>query len=255
MKKLLFLSTLLFSMLVCVAFVSCSKDDDDDDKGKSSPLLGAWKMTDMLGGIQKYYYFGQNGKAAEINVSFDTHKQYKGYFFNVREYSVTGNKLLIDDSSVTFSLKDKTLILSFGIDEMEFKAVDYNEVKEYIDGVPQLLAGVWLQSDIEVGGVGNSIQYMILNDDFSADELEVYFDEYGIYQKSYVYHGKWSFSNLIFNLDTKGFSKKCLVSVDNVTGKELSYHYYDKNHNNKELGFYRWDMNDIQYYLDNATKK
>ena len=161
-KKSLFL---LLSIVLMGGMVFTSCNDDDDDKGKSSPLLGAWKMTDILGGFQKYYYFGQNGKAAEINVSYDSHMHYKGYFFNVREYSVTGNKLLIDDNSVTFSLKDKTLILSFGIDEMEFKSVDYNEVKEYIDGVPQLLAGVWLQSDIEVGGVGNSMQYMILNDD------------------------------------------------------------------------------------------
>jgi len=37
MKKLLFLSTLLFSMLVCVAFVSCSKDDDEKEEQTEKP--------------------------------------------------------------------------------------------------------------------------------------------------------------------------------------------------------------------------
>lgn len=37
MKKLLFLSTLLFSMLVCVAFVSCSKDDDEKEEQTDKP--------------------------------------------------------------------------------------------------------------------------------------------------------------------------------------------------------------------------
>lgn len=252
-KKSLFL---LLSIVLMGGMVFTSCNDDDDDKGKSSPVIGAWKMTDIVGHIQKYYYFGKNGYAAEINVSYDIKMNYKGYYLNVREYSTSGNKLLFDDNSATYSLTDKTLTLSFGVDEMVFKAVDYNEVKEYIDGVPKLLTGVWAHNDVDIKPDGTrSESYMILNDDSSADELEVYFDEYGNYQKSYVSHGKWSFSDLIFRLDTKGSSNKCLVSVENVTGYTLSYHYYDKNHNNKEFDFHRWDMNDIKHYLDNATKK
>ena len=250
LKSLLLLLSLV--LIGGMTLVSCN-DDDDDNNDKSAAIAGTWKMSDMVGGFQKYYYFLKNGYMAEINVKY-VGSVATGYFFNVKDYKIDGNLLTIGGVSAPFKSTKETLTLTFGKDEMEFFAVDESEVKEYIDNAPNLLLSVWSKKE-PISDGANHKSFIIVDANNVLEYLDVYFDDYGLFQKSHITYGtKWSFANLIYKVEKKKSIKKYMIEVDNVIWDNLRLSWYDNNHNLVTDEYERYGLSDIQEYLDNATE-
>lgn len=280
-KSLLFLLSLM--MIGGMAFVSCSDDDDKDDKGKVNPkaILGAWdfgwedldngskvrlplnnNLTDpnkakmKVAYWQDLRYFEDNGRLAQIRVYYDKNKHYLYYNLAISKYEIIGNTVNIifegkTMESFTFSVKKNTLTATYSDgSELVCPAIDKNEVFKYIDYVKNDVVGVWDNGREELPDGWTHIIYMRYYDTGAVDGLDVYFDGGLNYQKSYIYHGKWSFNNLIFKEEINGPSPDLFLMLSNEPGNNYLYeHYYDNNNNVNEYSYKRCDMNDPDFLV------